>query len=64
MSVDTVPKINIKFNSGNPELDKQLYQNFAILRRLLSAGQGISGTFTTVDLKTITVLNGIIVSIV
>ena len=64
MGVDTVPKINIKFNSGNQELDKQLYQNFAILRKLLSVGQGISGIFTTTDLKTITVLNGIIVSIV
>ena len=64
MPVDTVPKLNIKFNSWDSELDKQLYQNFAVLRKLLAAGQGISGTFTTVDLKTITVLNGIIVSIV
>lgn len=35
MAVDTPAEIDIKFNTGNPTLDKQLLQNFAIIRQQL-----------------------------
>lgn len=64
MPVTTIPEIDIKFNTGNPELDKKLLQNFAVLRNILAEGNSVSGTFTTTDGKTITVTNGIVTSIV
>lgn len=64
MPVTTAPEIDIKFDTGNATLDKQLLQNFAVLRALLSPGNAVTGTFTTVDGKTITVTNGIITGIV
>jgi hypothetical protein len=48
----------------NPrEFSRWLYENFLRIRARLTGGTGITGTFTTVDGKTITVANGIITSI-
>lgn len=46
------------------EMSIWLERNFQILRDLLEAGDGVSDTFTTTDGKTVTVVNGIITSIV
>lgn len=64
MGVTTAPEIDIKFDTGNPVLDKKLLQNFAVLRELLTQGNAITGSFTTTDGKTITVTNGIVTGIV
>lgn len=52
-------------------LDRQtvryLHENFSRIQALLAAldaGKGISGTFTTADAKTVTVVDGIITGIV
>jgi hypothetical protein len=53
------------------DVDKQLlqylYNNLVRIQELLAAldaGQGASDTFTTADAKTVTVVNGVITSIV
>lgn len=52
-------------------LDRQtvryLHENFSRIQTLLAAldaGKGVSGTFTTADAKTVTVVDGIITGIV
>lgn len=45
------------------EFSRWLYENFLRIRDRLTGGTNVTGTFTTVDGKTITVTNGIITSI-
>ena len=46
------------------EIRRWLYENFSRLRERFAPSHNVSGTFTTTDGKTITVLNGVITSIV
>jgi hypothetical protein len=46
----------------DPAFLRVLEANFTLIRNALESG--VSGTFTTVDGKTITVVNGIVTSIV
>jgi len=51
----------------DPEVVRFLHENFSRIRDLtavLDAGQSVSGSFTTADAKTITVVDGIVTSIV
>ena len=61
-------EIDISGNEFEAELPRDfilwLERNFQILRSLLENGDGVSGTFTTADSKTVTVTNGIITNIV
>lgn len=46
---------------------RYLFENFSRLQDIvaaLDAGQGVSGSFTTADSKTVTVVDGVITSIV
>ena len=44
--------------------ERTLFGNFKILIARLIGGDGVTGTFTTTDAKTVTVTNGIITRIV
>lgn len=60
---------------SNPLIREKIIQNnglvsniwalwFTKIRGILDKGEGVSGTFTTADAKTVTVENGVITSIV
>lgn len=48
----------------HPDEVRWLFENFSAIRDVLINGNGVSGSFTSADAKTITVTNGIITSIV
>ena len=60
--IDLSPPLQIDVN-----LQRYLFENLARIKDILAAldaGIGVSDTFTTVDGKTVTVVNGVITSIV
>lgn len=67
MALSTEIDLTPPENTLDRQTIRYLIENFDRIKRIivaLDAGQGVSGTFTTADAKTVTVVDGVITEIV